>query len=107
MRTAERDKYPLGLIVRQSQNGAAEQRSGSGCEPTPRIDGLLLGTGSVAVHLSLYGGGFLREHFTDAFDLRAYGFEFFFDIFVSAVDVVDAVDDGLSVGDQRSKNERG
>jgi hypothetical protein len=32
--------------------------------------------------------------------LGAYGFQLFFDFFVAAVDVVDAVDDGFAVGDQ-------
>ncbi len=41
----------------------------------------------------------LWKHVADAFDLRAHPFEFFFDFFVAAVDVVDAVDDGFAVGD--------
>ena len=49
---------------------------------------------------SLYSGGFFGEHFADAFDLGADGAEFFFDVFVAAIDVVDAVDDGLAIGDQ-------
>jgi hypothetical protein len=41
----------------------------------------------------------LREHVADAADLGANSFQFFFDLFVASVDVVDAVDDGLAVGD--------
>ena len=33
--------------------------------------------------------------------------QFFFDVFVAAVDVVDAVDDGLAVGDEGGEDERG
>ena len=40
----------------------------------------------------------LREHVADAADLGANGFQFFFDLFVASVDVVDAVDYGLAVG---------
>jgi hypothetical protein len=43
-------------------------------------------------------GKTLGEHVADAADLGAYGFQFFFDFFVAAVDVVDAVDYGLAVG---------
>jgi hypothetical protein len=38
------------------------------------------------------------EHVAYAFDLGAYGFQFFFDFFVAAVDVVDAVDNGFAIG---------
>ena len=40
---------------------------------------------------------FLRQHFANALDLRAYAAEFFFDALVAAVDVIDAVDDGLAI----------
>ena len=48
---------------------------------------------------------FLRKHFTDAFDLGADGAEFFFDVFVAAIDVVDAVDDGFAIGDEGGEDE--
>ena len=41
----------------------------------------------------------LGKHISDSFDLSADGLEFFFDFFVAAVDVVDAVDDGFTVRD--------
>ena len=34
----------------------------------------------------------------EAFDLGAYVLEFFYDLFVAAVDVVDAFDDGFALG---------
>ena len=40
----------------------------------------------------------LREHVAYAFDLGAYGFQFFFDLLIAPVDVVDAIDDGFAVG---------
>jgi hypothetical protein len=52
----------------------------------------------------LYGGGFPGEHFADAFDLRAHTAKFLFNIFVAAVDVIDAVDDGFPVGHQSGEN---
>ncbi len=39
-----------------------------------------------------------REDFADALDFRADAAQFFFNVFVAAVDVVDAVDDGFAVG---------
>ena len=45
------------------------------------------------------GNGFFGEHFADALDLCAYVFQLLFDVLVAAVDVVDAVDDGLAVSD--------
>jgi hypothetical protein len=41
----------------------------------------------------------LRQDVADPADLGADGFQFFFDFFVAAVDVVDAVDDGFAIGD--------
>ena len=51
--------------------------------------------------ISLRGDGLLRKHLSDASDLRADGLELFFDMFVAAIDVVDAVDDCLAIGYQR------
>src|SRR5258708_18413742 len=53
------------------------------------------------------GGGPLGEDVADAADFGAYAFQFFFYVLVSAVQVIDAVDDGLAVGDQRREHERG
>ena len=52
------------------------------------------------------GDGFLGKHFADAADLGADSLQFFFNVFVTTIDVVDAVDDGLAVGDQRGQHER-
>ena len=41
----------------------------------------------------------------EAFDVGADGAEFFYDVFVAAIDVVNAVDDGFAVGDQASEDE--
>lgn len=39
-------------------------------------------------------------------DFGADGFQFFFDVLVTAIEVVDAVDDGLSVGDEGGEHKR-
>ena len=52
-------------------------------------------------HRSLHRGGFLGEHFADAADLGADSLQLLLDVLVATVDVIDAVDDGLAVGDQR------
>jgi hypothetical protein len=52
----------------------------------------------------LYGGGFFGEHFTDALDFCAYALELFLYVFVAAVDVVDAVDDGFAISYERGQN---
>jgi hypothetical protein len=43
----------------------------------------------------------LRQDFADPPHLRADAFQLLFDVFVAAINVVDAVDDRLAVGDQR------
>src|ERR1035441_6065736 len=48
----------------------------------------------------------LAEDVAHASDLGAYGAEFFFEVLVAAVEVVDAVEDGLAVGDQGGEHER-
>ena len=45
----------------------------------------------------------LREHFADALDLCAQPTELFFDSLITAVDVIDAIDDGFPVSDQRGQ----
>jgi len=45
------------------------------------------------------GDGFFREHFADAFNLRAYIFQLLFYVFVAAVNVVDPVDNRFAIGD--------
>src|SRR5712691_6465131 len=52
-----------------------------------------------------WGGSALGQDLADAADLGAYAFEFFFDIFVSAVDVVDAIDDGFAFRDQSGQDQ--
>ena len=66
------------------------------------LRGLIIGDQSRFHHATdlLHCGSFLGEHFADAFDLGADGAELFFDVLVAAVDVVDAVDDGLAIGDE-------
>src|SRR5579863_1708543 len=71
-------------------------------EKAPSTSSKSISTSRVLLH----GGGFLGEHFADAFDLRADSLELLFNIFVAAVDVVDAVDDGFAVGDQGGEDER-
>ena len=51
-------------------------------------------------------GRFLREDFADAANLRAHSAQFLFDIFVAAVNVIDAVDDGFAIGDERRQDQR-
>ena len=46
----------------------------------------------------LHCGGFPGKHLADAANLRAHTFQLFFDVLVSAVDVVDTVDNRLAVG---------
>ena len=48
----------------------------------------------------------LAEDVAHAADLGAYAAELFFDVLVAAVDVVDAVEDGLAVGDEGGEDER-
>ena len=55
----------------------------------------------------LHRSRLLGEHLSDALDLGADGAELFFDVFVAAVYVVDAVDDGFAVGDQGGEDEGG
>jgi|tagenome__1003787_1003787.scaffolds.fasta_scaffold20984463_5 hypothetical protein len=43
----------------------------------------------------------LGQHLADALDLRADSTKLFFNALIAAIDVVDAVDDGLAFGDQR------
>ena len=50
--------------------------------------------------------GALGQDLSDAANLRAYTFEFFFDVFVAAVDVVHAVDDRLTFRHQRCQHQR-
>jgi hypothetical protein len=56
-----------------------------------------LGRGTLWTHpldLGSGGGGCaFGEDFADAANLGAYTFEFFFDVFVAAIDVVDAIND--------------
>ena len=52
------------------------------------------------------GGGLLAQDLADATNLGAYAFEFFFDIFVAAIDVVDPVNDGLAIGNQGGQHQR-
>ena len=54
-----------------------------------------------------WGGCLLGEDFADAADLGSYCAQLFFDVFVATVDVIDAIDDGFSVGDQCGEDKRG
>src|ERR1700687_2383102 len=49
------------------------------------------------VGVLFYGCGFFGEHLADAADLGSDAFQLFFNVFIAAVDVVDAIDDGFSV----------
>ena len=49
---------------------------------------------------------FTREHFSDALDLGPHSAQFFFDPLVAAVDVVNAVNDGLTVSNECSDDQR-
>src|SRR5580765_4941884 len=51
--------------------------------------------------------GALGQNFTDATDLGAHGLELLFDALVSAVDMIDAVDNGFAVSHQRGDDQRG
>jgi hypothetical protein len=48
----------------------------------------------------------LGQHVSNAPDLCADAFEFLFNFFIAAINVIDAVDDRLSIGDERGENER-
>ena len=61
---------------------------------------------SPAVHL-LHSGRSLGKHLANALNLSPDAAQFFFDIFVAAIKVVDAVDNGLAVGYQRGEHKRG
>ena len=52
-------------------------------------------------------GLFLAENISHAADLGADAAEFFFDVLVAAVHVVDAVEDGFAVGDESGEDEGG
>ena len=49
----------------------------------------------------------LGEHFADAADLGSDAAQLFFDVLVAAIDVVDAIDDGLAICDQGCNDQRG
>jgi hypothetical protein len=68
-------------------------------EPMPSKSSLGLGHSGNHRHPSrLRGGcGSFGEDVADAADFGAYGFQFFLDVLVAAVQVVDAVDDGLAI----------
>jgi hypothetical protein len=53
------------------------------------------------------GSGFLGKDFTDASDLCSDGAQLLFDVFIAAIDVVHAIDDGFAIGDQGSQYQRG
>src|ERR1019366_9518752 len=53
------------------------------------------------------GCGSFGEDVAHAADFGAHSFQFFFDVLVAAVQVIDAVDDGLAVRDQGGEHERG
>src|ERR1700756_1554578 len=77
------------------------QRSESASESRPVFE-FKRNVGGAHARASLRGGGLLREHLSDASDLGTDSLEIFFDWFVAAIDVVDAVDDRLSIGHQCS-----
>ena len=52
------------------------------------------------------GGLLFAEDVAHAADLGADAAELLFDVLVAAVHVVDAVEDGLAIGDQRGQNQR-
>src|SRR5690348_662007 len=49
---------------------------------------------------------FFAEDIAHAADLCAYAAEFFFEVLVAAVEVVDAVEDGLAVGYESREDQR-
>src|SRR6267378_3252970 len=53
------------------------------------------------------GAAVFREDVAHAADLSAYSAEFVFEVFVASVEVVDAVEDGLAVGDESGEDQRG
>ena len=53
------------------------------------------------------GCGSFGEHVADAADFGAQRFEFLFDMLVAAIEVIDAVDDGLAIGDERGEHQLG
>src|SRR6478752_181971 len=55
-----------------------------------------------AGHCSAFG-----QDFTDAADLCANAFEFFLNPLIAAVNVVDAIYYGFTIGNQRGDNQRG
>ena len=48
----------------------------------------------------------VAEDVAEAADLGADAAEFFFEVLVAAVEVVDAVEDGFAIGDERGEDER-
>src|SRR6266702_2106357 len=53
------------------------------------------------------GATVFAEDVAHAADLGSYAAELVFEVLVAAVEVVDAVEDGLAVGDQGGEDERG
>ena len=48
----------------------------------------------------------LRQDLADAPDLRPHSAQFFFNVLIAAVNVIDAVNDGFALGHQRSQDQR-
>src|SRR6266852_6026234 len=57
--------------------------------------------------VSCWGCSSVGEDIAYTPDFGAHGFQLFFDVLVAAVQVIDAVDDGLAIGDERCEHERG
>ena len=49
---------------------------------------------------------FSGKELTDAADFRSYPAQLFFDTFVAAIDVIDAINDGLAIGNKSSEYQR-
>src|SRR5271157_412525 len=98
---SSQSRFVRGIAGNRSQNPhpnlAKSARLGWGTRPRTNASGATQ---------SLHRGGFAGEDFADAADLGADSLQLFLDVLVTAVDVVDAVNDGFAVGDQSGEHER-
>src|SRR5262249_41601032 len=58
------------------------------------------------VYMLPAAGGTLRQHLANPPDLRPHATQLLFDVLVTAVDVIHAVDDALAVGNEGRKHQR-
>jgi hypothetical protein len=61
---------------------------------------------AIGLRYNAWSRSALGKDFTDAADLSANTLELFFDAFITAVHVIDTVNDGFTVGNQSGDDQR-